>query len=77
MMTTTTMTTTTQGEDWTQVKNKRAARVLDEGLRQLGAICDSLTAQLDREEGQAATRTRSDSKTTFPGPKGERKKARG
>jgi len=29
MMTTTTMTTTTQGEDWTQVKNKRAARVLD------------------------------------------------
>ena len=54
-----------------------AKTVLDEGLRQLGAICDSLTAQLDKEEGLAATRKRSDSAATFPGPAGPLSRRKG
>ena len=44
-------------------------QVLDAGLQQLGSICDALTAQLEREEGLATTRKRSDSHASeFIGP---------
>ena len=46
-----------------------ARAVLDDGLKQLGGICDALAAQLAQAAGLAETRKRSDSQgTAFPGP---------
>ena len=44
-----------------QTSGRPAMQVMDEGLGQLAAICDALTAQLEREEGSATSRRRSDS----------------
>ena len=52
-----------------QTTGAPARAVLDDGLKQLGGICDALAAQLDKAEGLAETRKRSDSQgTAFPGP---------
>ena len=52
-----------------QTTGAPARDVLDDGLKQLGGICDALAAQLDKAEGLAETRKRSDSQgTAFPGP---------
>ena len=51
-----------------QTTGAPARAVLDDGLKQLGGICDALAAQLDKAEGLAETRKRSDSQgTAFPG----------
>ena len=51
-----------------QTTGAPARAVLDDGF-QLGGICDALAAQLDKAEGLAETRKRSDSQgIAFPGP---------
>ena len=54
-----------------QTTGAPARAVLDDGLKQLGGICDALAAQLDKAEGLAETRKRSDSQgTASQDPKG-------